>query len=146
MYDSGKYPDYDTLYDLDVLLSIGYRVNNNETTQFRLFSSQILKECLTKGFALDDERLKGNKVFGTEYFEDLLDRIREIRLSDRKYYQKITDVFSKCSSDYDTDDEMTQLFFKIVLHIMQNVTDVDIQIASVIHLLTQQNNEPKNIY
>ena len=78
------------MYNLDVVIAVGYRVNSYEATQFRIWSTQILKEYLTKGFVLDDERLKGKNVFGADYFDDLLDRIREIRLSERRYYQKIT--------------------------------------------------------
>ena len=82
------------MYNLDVVIAVGYRVNSYEATQFRIWSTQILKEYLTKGFVLDDERLKGKNVFGADYFDDLLDRIREIRLSERRYYQKITDIYS----------------------------------------------------
>ena len=89
-----------------------------EATQFRIWATQVLKEYLTKGFVLDDERLKGKNVFGADYFDDLLDRIREIRISERRYYQKITDIYSECSSDYDKDSEETQLFFKTVQNMM----------------------------
>lgn len=102
------------MYNLDVVIAVGYRVNSYEATQFRIWSTQILKEYLTKGFVLDDERLKGKNVFGADYFDDLLDRIREIRLSERRYYQKITDIYSECSADYDKDSETTKLFFKTV--------------------------------
>ena len=89
------------MYNLDVVIAVGYRVNSYEATQFRIWATQILKEYLTKGFVLDDERLKGKNVFGADYFDDLLDRIREICISERRYYQKITDIYSECSSDYD---------------------------------------------
>ena len=106
------------MYNLDVVIAVGYRVNSYEATQFRIWATQVLKEYLTKGFVLDDERLKGKNVFGADYFDDLLDRIREIRLSERRYYQKITDIYSECSSDYDKESEMTRKFFKIVQNTM----------------------------
>ena len=106
------------MYNLDVVIAVGYRVNSYEATQFRIWSTQILKEYLIKGFVLDDELLKGKNVFGADYFDDLLDRIREIRLSERRYYQKITDIYSECSADYDKDSETTKLFFKTVQNIM----------------------------
>ena len=106
------------MYNLDVVIAVGYRVNSYEATQFRIWSTQILKEYLTKGFVLDDERLKGKNVFGAEYFDDLLDRIREIRTSERRYYQKITDIYSECSADYDKNSETTTLFFKTVQNMM----------------------------
>ena len=106
------------MYNLDVVIAVGYRVNSYEATQFRIWSTQILKEYLTKGFVLDDERLKGKNVFGADYFDDLLDRIREIRLSERRYYQKITDIYSECSADYDKDSETTKQFFKTVQNMM----------------------------
>ena len=106
------------MYNLDVVIAVGYRVNSYEATQFRIWSTQILKEYLTKGFVLDDERLKGKNVFGADYFDDLLDRIREIRLSERRYYQKITDIYSECSADYDKDSETTKLFFSTVQNMM----------------------------
>lgn len=115
---SDKWSGEVLMYNLDVVIAVGYRVNSYEATQFRIWSTQILKEYLTKGFVLDDERLKGKNVFGADYFDDLLDRIREIRLSERRYYQKITDIYSECSADYDKDSETTKLFFKTVQNIM----------------------------
>lgn len=106
------------MYNLDVVIAVGYRVNSYEATQFRIWATQILKEYLTKGFVLDDERLKGKNVFGADYFDDLLDRIREIRISERRYYQKITDIYSECSSDYNKDSEETRQFFKTVQNMM----------------------------
>lgn len=106
------------MYNLDVVIAVGYRVNSYEATQFRIWATNVLKEFLTKGFVLDDERLKGQNVFGADYFDDLLDRIREIRLSERRYYQKITDIYSECSADYDKDSEVTRTFFKIVQNTM----------------------------
>ena len=115
---SDKWSGEVMMYNLDVVIAVGYRVNSYEATQFRIWATQILKEYLTKGFVLDDERLKGQNVFGADYFDDLLDRIREIRVSERRYYQKITDIYSECSSDYDKDSEVTQLFFRTVQNIM----------------------------
>ena len=106
------------MYNLDVVIAVDYRVNSYEATQFRIWAIQVLKEYLTKGFVLDDECLKGKIVFGADYFDDLLNRIREIRISERRYCQKITDIYSECSSDYDKDSEMTQLFFKTVQNMM----------------------------
>lgn len=106
------------MYNLDVVIAVGYRVNSYEATQFRIWATGVLKEYLTKGFVLDDERLKGKNVFGADYFDDLLDRIREIRISERRYYQKITDIYSECSSDYDKDSEETRLFFQTVQNMM----------------------------
>ena len=115
---SDKWSGEVMMYNLDVVIAVGYRVNSYEATQFRIWSTQILKEFLTKGFVLDDERLKGKNVFGADYFDDLLDRIREIRLSERRYYQKITDIYSECSSDYDKNSETTKLIFKTVQNMM----------------------------
>ena len=115
---SDKWSGEVMMYNLDVVIAVGYRVNSYEATQFRIWSTQILKEYLTKGFVLDDERLKGKNFFGADYFDDLLDRIREIRLSERRYYQKITDIYSECSADYDKDSETTKQFFKTVQNMM----------------------------
>ena len=115
---SDKWSGEVMMYNLDVVIAVGYRVNSYEATQFRIWATGVLKEYLTKGFALDDERLKGKNVFGADYFDDLLDRIREIRMSERRYYQKITDIYSECSSDYDQNSEETRLFFKTVQNIM----------------------------
>lgn len=105
--------EYDTMfYNLDVIISVGYRVNSYQATQFRIWSTKILKEYLIKGFVLDDDRLKQAKqVFGKDYFDELVERIREIRASERRFYQKITDLYSQCSIDYDPDSPVTQTFF-----------------------------------
>ncbi len=89
-------------YNLDVIIAVGYRVNSYQATQFRIWATSVLKEYLIKGFVLDDERLKQGKHFGKDYFDDLLERIREIRTSERRYYQKITDIYAECSTDYDS--------------------------------------------
>ena len=106
------------LYNLDVIISIGYRVNSYEATQFRIWAREILKEYIIKGFVMDDERLKGKDPFGADYFRELLERIREIRTSERRYYQKITDIYAECSIDYDVNSEITQTFYKTVQNMM----------------------------
>ena len=107
-----------TLYNLDVVIAVGYRVNSYVATQFRIWSAKVLKEYIIKGFALDDERLKGKTIFGEDYFEELLDRIREIRTSERRYYQKITDIYAECSYDYDKNSDTTRSFYKTVQNMM----------------------------
>lgn len=106
------------LYNLDAIIAVGYRVNSYQATQFRIWATSVLKEMIVKGFVLDDERLKQGTHFGKDYFDDLLERIREIRASERRYYQKITDIYAECSADYDPKAETTQLFFKIVQNMM----------------------------
>ncbi|MBR6936424.1 MAG: virulence RhuM family protein [Prevotella sp.] len=106
------------MYNLDVVIAVGYRVNSYEATQFRIWATKVLKEFIIKGFALDDERLKGKNIFGTDYFDELLERIREIRTSERRYYQKITDIYAECSSDYDPKSDITKLFYKTVQNMM----------------------------
>jgi len=102
-----------TVFSLDMIIAVGYRVNSYEATQFRIWATKILKEYMTKGFVLDDERLKqGNELFGEDYFSELLDRIREIRASERMFYQKITDLYRDTSIDYDKDSEHTRTFYK----------------------------------
>lgn len=102
------------LYNLDAIISVGYRVNSAQATQFRIWATQTLREFIVKGFVLDDERLKLNQRFGKDYFEELLERIREIRASERRFYLKITDIYEQCSIDYDKHAETTQTFFKTV--------------------------------
>ena len=102
-------------YNLDAIISVGYRVNSHQATQFRIWATKTLKEFIIKGFILDDERLKqGKKLFGKDYFDELLVRIREIRASERRFYQKIADIYSECSIDYQPNAEITQLFYKTV--------------------------------
>jgi len=101
-------------YNLDAIISVGYRVNSTQATRFRIWATQTLREFVIKGFVLDDERLKLNKRFGKDYFDELLERIREIRASERRFYLKITDIYEQCSIDYDKDAEITKLFFKTV--------------------------------
>lgn len=101
-------------YNLDAIIAVGYRVNSQRATQFRIWATKTLKEFIIKGFVMDDERLKGNKRFGKDYFTELLERIREIRASERRFYQKITDLYAECSLDYDPKAEATQTFYKTV--------------------------------
>lgn len=102
-------------YNLDVIIAVGYRVNSKRATQFRIWSTKVLKEYLIKGFVLDDERLKqGEKVFNKDYFKELLERVRSIRASERRIYQQITDIFAECSIDYDPDSEVTREFYATV--------------------------------
>jgi hypothetical protein len=102
-------------YNLDAIISVGYRVNSSQATAFRIWATERLKEYIIKGFTMDDERLKNpNNIFGKDYFEEQLERIRNIRSSERRFYQKITDIYAQCSADYKNDDEITQKFFATV--------------------------------
>jgi hypothetical protein len=101
-------------YNLDAIIAVGYRVNSRQATQFRIWATQTLKEFIIKGFVLDDERLKQGKRWGRDYFDELLERIREIRASERRFYQKITDIYEQCSIDYQSKAEITQTFFATV--------------------------------
>ncbi len=98
-------------YNLDAIISVGYRVNSKEATQFRIWATATLKEFVIKGFVMDDERLKNGENFGKDYFEELLERIRTIRNSERRTYQKITDIFAECSIDYDKDSSIAKNFY-----------------------------------
>lgn len=111
--DGKKYPT--NFYNLDAIISVGYRVNSTKATQFRIWATQTLKEYIVKGFVLDDERLKqGQTVFGKDYFKELLQRVRSIRASERRIYQQVTDIFAECSIDYDKNAEITKNFYAIV--------------------------------
>ena len=102
-------------YNLDAIISVGYRVNSRRATQFRIWATGVLKEYMIKGFAIDDERLKqGKTVFGKDYFRELLERVRSIRASERRIWQQITDIFAECSIDYDRNAELTQSFYAMV--------------------------------
>jgi hypothetical protein len=102
-------------YNLDAIIAVGYRVNSQRATQFRIWSTQILKEYIIKGFAMNDEHLKqGKTVFGKDYFKELLERVRSIRSSERRIYQQITDIFAECSIDYNPQSEITREFFATV--------------------------------
>ena len=98
-------------YNLDAVISVGYRVSSSQATQFRIWATELLKEYIIKGFALDDERLKNGRYFGKDYFNELLERVRSIRASERRIYQKITDIFAECSIDYDSKSEITRQFY-----------------------------------
>ncbi|PWA09375.1 virulence RhuM family protein [Flavobacterium laiguense] len=101
-------------YNLDAIIAVGYRVNSKQATQFRIWATKTLKEYIIKGFVLNDEMLKNGKPFGKDYFNELLERIREIRASERRFFQKLGDIFEQCSADYSKDAEETQLFYKMV--------------------------------
>ncbi len=102
-------------YNLDAIISVGYRVNSAQATQFRIWATERLKEYIIKGFTMDDECLKNpENIFGKDYFEEQLARIRDIRSSERRFYQKITDIYSQCSADYDTNSDITKTFFATV--------------------------------
>ena len=110
--DSKKYST--KFYNLDAILSVGYRVNSSQATQFRIWATKILKEYIIKGFAMDDDRLKNGQYFGKDYFKELLERIRSIRASERRIYQQITDIFAECSFDYDKNSQTTKDFYATV--------------------------------
>ena len=101
-------------YNLDAIIAVGYRVNSKKATRFRQWATKTLKEYIIKGFVLNDDMLKNGKPFGKDYFDELLERIREIRASERRAYQKITDVFEQCSYDYDKNSETTKAFYAFV--------------------------------
>ncbi len=102
-------------YNLDMIIAVGYRINSKKATQFRIWATQLLKEYIIKGYVMDDERLKDPEyIFGKDYFDEQLERIRDIRSSERRFYQKITDIYSQCSADYDLNSETTKNFFATV--------------------------------
>jgi len=101
-------------YNLDAILSVGYRVNSSKATQFRIWATKVLKEYIIKGFAMDDDRLKNGQYFGKDYFKELLERVRSIRASERRIYQQITDIFAECSFDYDKNAQITKEFYATV--------------------------------
>lgn len=128
-------------YNLDAIISVGYRVNSRKATNFRIWATGILKEYMVKGFVMDDERLKqGKTAFGTDYFKELVERVRSIRASERRIWQQITDIFEECSIDYDKDSEITQAFFAMV----QNKFHYAITgktAAEIIHTSADRNKE-----
>src|SRR3989344_3890825 len=101
-------------YNLDAIISVGYRINSRQATLFRIWATKILKEYILKGFAMDDNRLKNGQHFGKDYFKELLERVRSIRASERRIYQQITDIFAECSIDYDPQSEITREFYATV--------------------------------
>lgn len=130
-------------YNLDVIIAVGYRVNSYRATQFRIWATKILKEYIIKGFAMDDKRLKNpNNIFGKDYFDEQLERIRDIRSSERRFYQKITDIYSQCSADYNPKSKITEEFFAIVqnkLHyVISGKTAVEI-------IYSRANSEEQNM-
>jgi hypothetical protein len=103
-----------SFYNLDAIIATGYRVNSKKATQFRIWATNTLREFITKGFVLDDDLLKNGTRFGKDYFDELLERIKEIRASERRFYQKITDIYAQCSYDYKNDAEITKTFYATV--------------------------------
>jgi len=102
------------MYHLDAVIAVGYRVNSYQATRFRIWATSVLREFIIKGFAIDDERIKQGLNWGKDYFEELLERIREIRASERRFYQKITDIYAQCSVDYDPNVSITKEFYAMV--------------------------------
>ena len=110
--DGKNYPTQ--FYNLDAIIAVGYRVNSKKATRFRQWATKTLKEYIQKGFVLNDEMMKNGRAFGRDYFDELLERIREIRASERRAYQKIADVFEQCSYDYDKNSDTTKAFYAFV--------------------------------
>ena len=110
-------------YNLDAIIAVGYRVNSKKATMFRIWANRVLKEFIIKGYVMDDARLRDpENFFGKDYFEEQLERIRDIRASERRFYQKITDIYSQCSADYDVDSPITKEFFATVQNKLHYVT------------------------
>lgn len=126
-------------YNLDAVIAVGYRVNSLQATRFRIWATTTLKEFIIKGFVLDDDRLKQGKRFGKDYFTELLERIREIRASERRFYQKLTDIYAECSLDYDPKSELTQSFYKTV----QNKLEWAITGKTAAELIAERANAEK---
>lgn len=102
-------------YNLDMIISVGYRISSGRATQFRIWATSVLKEYIKKGFVLNDERMKnGGAIFGKDYFRELLERVRSIRASERRIWQQITDIYAECSIDYDKSDPTTKDFYAMV--------------------------------
>jgi hypothetical protein len=128
-------------YNLDAIISVGYRVNSAKATQFRIWATQTLKEFIIKGFVLDDNRLKqGQTLFGKDYFKELLRRVRSIRASERRIYQQITDIFAECSIDYDKHSDITKNFYAIV----QNKFHFAITGKTAAEIIHRSANKEKN--
>lgn len=102
------------VYNLDVIIGVGYRVNSKQATDFRIWATKTLKQFIVKGYVLDSQRLKNGSLFGQDYFDELLEKIREIRASERRFYQKITDIYAQCSADYNSEHEITRQFYASV--------------------------------
>lgn len=128
-------------YNLDVIISVGYRVNSSRATQFRIWATQVLKEYIIKGFAMNDARLKqGDKIFGKDYFRELLERVRSIRTSERRIYQQITDIFAECSIDYNPNSETTRNFYATV----QNKFHYAITSQTAAEIIFEKSDKLKN--
>ncbi len=128
-------------YNLDVIIAVGYRVNSNRATQFRIWATQVLKEFIIKGYTMDVERLKNpTPIFGKDYFDEQLEKIRDIRSSERRLYQKITDIYSECSIDYNRDSELTREFFANV----QNKLHYAITKQTAAEIISSRANHKKN--
>lgn len=110
----GEVNDLIDFYNLDAIIAVGYRVNSKQATKFRIWATQTLREFIIKGFVLNHDMLKNGRAFGMDYFDELLEQIREIRASERRAYQKITDIFEQCSADYSSDSDDARLFFAFV--------------------------------
>ncbi len=128
-------------YNLDSIISVGYRVNSTRATQFRIWATKTLKEYIIKGFAIDDERLKqGKTLFGKDYFKELLERVRSIRASERRIYQQVTDIFAECSIDYDPQSSITKKFYATVQNKFHYAI-TDKTAAEIIFLKADSNKE-----
>ncbi|MFA6922499.1 MAG: virulence RhuM family protein [Gallionella sp.] len=126
-------------YNLDAVIAVGYRVNSIKATHFRIWATQALREYMVKGFVLNDDMLKNGRAFGQDYFDELLERIREIRASERRAYQKIADVFEQCSSDYQSNSEETQVFFQMVQNKL-HFASTGQTAAEIVHSRADANN------
>lgn len=130
-------------YNLDAIISVGYRVNSRKATMFRIWATGILKEYMVKGFVLDDDRLKQGKAdFGKDYFRELLERVRSIKASERRIWQQITDIFAECSIDYDKDSEITHDFYAMV----QNKFHYAITVKQPLKLFTVKQTATKKTW
>ena len=129
-------------YNLDAIIAVGYRVNSKQATQFRIWATQTLKEFIIKGFVLNDAMLKNGKPFGKDYFDELLERIREIRNSERRLYQKLGDIFEQCSADYNKNADETKLFYKMV----QNKLHFAITGKTAAEIIFDRADKTKNLW
>lgn len=130
------------VYNLDAVIAVGYRVNSIKATHFRIWATNSLRELIVKGFVLNDDMLKNGRIFGKDYFDELLEIIRDIRASERRAYQKIADIFEQCSSDYQSLSEETQLFYKII----QNQLHFATTGKTAAEIIYQRANSKKTVY
>lgn len=135
--DGKKYPMQ--FYNLDSIIAVGYRVNSKKATDFRIWATKVLKEFIIKGFVVDSERLKNGSKFGEDYFNDLIEIVRDIRTSERRFYQKITDIFAECSADYDPNSDITKNFYAQV----QNKLHWAIHGATAAEVISSRANHKK---